>query len=760
MSAGLLAACGLLLLGAVLMTRVLELRRWAANLRAFKLQLPANLTAGDVSRWLSTVAAATRQPRGALLPAAPVVLELVADSRGVRFFLLAAEGQQSTLLASLRAALPGARVSEAPDYVTQRPKFRAAAEAALTNPHRPLATDRAEAASAALLAALQPLPPGYAVRLSWLLAGAGTPPPAVAANRKGGSPWWLEAAAPQSADDAQARRAKQRDVLLRAVLRLGVAAPTTGQAHGLLARVWPMFSSLNAPGARLVRRSLPSSVVAKRLAARRLPVGRWPLLLGSRELCGLLGLPIGGVYLPGLQLGAARQLPPTPDMPSCGAVIGVSNYPGMDGRAVALKPADRLMHQYIVGPTGSGKSVLITNMVVQDFANGHGGAVFDPKGDLIEDILARLSSEDLERIVVLDANDRQWPIGFNILGHTRDEAERELAVDNVLHIFHELWADFWGPRTDNILRAALSTLTAARAADGSAFTACELPALLTSATFRSFVTCRANLPDALRDFWLRFESQSENERTQAIAPVLNKIDAFVQRTSIRLMLGQGGGFDMRSIFRERKLLLVNLAKGAIGSETAGLLGALLVSSLWQATLSRVHTPPERRRPVFAYIDEAQDIMKLPIPLPDVLSQARGLGLGLIMANQYFAQLPSVMQAAVLGTVRTTVAFAVDYDDARLLERRYAPLTSDDLRNLARFEVAARCCADGQTRAPVTLATLPPAPVQRAGGELAGLVRERHGVPRTEVEEAMRRRLETGNRSGQGFGRIRQAGGRS
>jgi hypothetical protein len=224
------------------------------------------------------------------------------------------------------------------------------------------------------------------------------------------------------------------------------------------------------------------------------------------------------------------------------------------------------------------------------------------------------------------------------------------------------------------------------------------------------------------------------------------------------MLGQAKGFNMRSIFRERKLLLVNLAKGALGSETSNLLGSLLVASLWQAALNRVNVPADKRRPVFAYIDECQDLMRLPLSIPDMLAQARGLGLGMTLANQYFAQLPQAIQAAVLGTVRTTIAFAVDYDDAKLLERRYAPLTADDLMGLARFELAARCCVDAQTLSPCTLTALRPQPPRRDAAVLAGVSREHYGLPRVAVEEAMRQRLQVGSASTPTYGRVRRTGG--
>jgi hypothetical protein len=259
------------------------------------------------------------------------------------------------------------------------------------------------------------------------------------------------------------------------------------------------------------------------------------------------------------------------------------------------------------------------------------------------------------------------------------------------------------------------------------------------------------MPESVRVYWQMFNSWSDGERLNAIGSVLNKVEAFTGRTAIRLALGQSQGIDLRDIFRERKVLLVSLAKGSLGTETANLLGSLLVSSLWQATLSRIRVPAEKRRPVFAYIDEAQDIVRLPLAIADMLAQARGLKLGLTLANQYVAQLPEAVKRAVLGTVRTQIAFQVEYDDAKLLESRFAPLTAADLTGLERYEIAMRPCINGQTLEPVTGVTLPLPEPMRDVNELANASRERHGTARSIVEASLKARIQV-NAPGTRLGR--------
>lgn len=478
---------GLCIPAVVVFSRWLEMHEWGKRLETYELRLPSGLEVSAVQQWLANVAAATHPPRLSLLPLLPVGLEVTATSRGIRYHLLLPAQSAEKLLAGLRAAIPGVRISEPAGYLATRPWFRVAAELKLTSHRRPLGFTRAEGVSAALLASLQPLGRDETVIVQWVFTSAGTPAPVHTASPKRGDEWWstylVDNAAPADAEAVQALRLKQRSPLLMATARLAVAAPSQARAHQLFGRTWGTFHGLNASGVRVVRRWLLSETVLRRFLARSYPVLEWPLTLSTEELAGLLGLPLGGVILPGVSTSAARQLPPSPNTPITGAVIGVSNYPGMHERPFAVRAGDRLRHTLVVGPTGSGKSWLLARLILQDIAAGRGVFAVDLKGDLIADVLARVSDRDAARTVVVDPSQREMPIGFNVLGGAHDEAARELVVDNTLHVFKELWAQFWGPRSDQIMRASLQTLTAARAADGSALTLVELIPLLTNAAF-------------------------------------------------------------------------------------------------------------------------------------------------------------------------------------------------------------------------------------------------------------------------------------
>jgi hypothetical protein len=740
----LIALGGTAILALIVTFRWWEARSWRTSLVAYRLGLPRDLAADDVAAWLGHVVSSTHASRFGLLIPPPVALEVTATADGIRHVLIVPQQTSGGVLAGLRAAMPGVRYDQLDDYWDSRPTVSMAAEARLTTLTRPLAHDRAERSSAALLASLSPLGPGETVVLQWLLVGAPQRTPATARQATAELLATLlgEQGAAKDAEAVQAARRKQAEPMLAAVLRLGVAAPIRARTVSVFGWVWGCLRGLNAPGVAVVRRRLPERLVAGRMARLAVPVMVWPLILNTRELTGLLGIPLGNVSLPGLPKGGTRQLPPPAAMASSGSVVAVSTYPGMTGRRLALKTSDRLRHTWVIGPTGVGKSTLLAGQIVQDIIAGRAVAVIDPKGgDLIRDVLDRIPAGRQGDVVVLAPSSIDRPVGLNLLDLAGGEHAEELAVDHLVHLMASLWRSSWGPRTSDVLRNTLLTLTATRAADGTRFTLVELPELLLNPAFRHFVTSQPTVPETVRPFWTAYGAMSDGERAQVIGPSLNKLRSLTTRTALRLMLGQSQGVRLNEVFTKRRIILVALPAGIIGTETAALVGSLVMAGLWQATLARVAVPAERRHPVMIYLDEFQSVVRLPVDLADMLAQARGLGVGLVLANQYAAQLPDDIRTAVLGTARTQICFQVEHDDAKLLATRFAPLTAGDLSGLAAYEIAMRPCVDGATLAPVTGRTLPLPVVTTDGAALAAAAAERFGTARTKVEAALRARIE-------------------
>lgn len=735
---------GLLIFALVLLARLLDTYAWRQSLTAFKLYPPAGLTPENVTAWLGSLSALTHASWWWLLPYPPLVIEVVATSEGIAHYLLLPEQQRGAILASCRAHLPGARIEDAPEYLASRPRFLLAAEWRLSNRRRSLGVDRVQAATTGLLASLQPLGPGELVCVQWTLTGGGTPSPVRNTNGKNhDTSWRFVADNPTDADDVRATRMKQREgPLLRAVGRLGVIAASRSRGYTLFGRTWGTLRQLNAPGAQFIRRLLPVSLVAGRLYRFALPLTAWPVVLNPCEAAGVVSLPMSDTPLPGLALRSSRQVPPPHGLSRNGVTLAISNYPGSH-RQLKLSRDDRLRHLYAVGPVGVGKSTLLANMAVQDMAFGDGLALIDPKGDLARDVLARVPEHRYNDVIWFDLADTANPIGLNVLRTGQDEHGRELATDFVLSVLRSLWAQFWGPRTDDVLRAALLTLTHTQAADGSAFTLVEVPELLTNLPFRHFVTEQPTVPTSLRQFWVWFEHISDAERMQVIGPVLNKLRQFTTRTALRLTLGQSKGLDIPTLIRRRKILLVTLSRGIIGTEAAYLLGSLLVAGFYQATLGRAVLEPSQRRPYWLYLDEFHQVARLSVSLTDMLAEARGLGVGVIMANQYVSQLSPEMRAAVLGTVRSQVVFQVEHDDAKLLEPRFAPtLTASDFTGLAAYEVALRLCSGNQVLTPTTGSTLPLPEPTADKDRIRELSRTRHSLRRADIESALQTRLST------------------
>ncbi len=712
---------------------------WRLSLVRYRLTLPSDLSVADIAGWFNQLATITRPPRFSLLPALPVGVEIEATAEGITHTVLVPAEHETAGLASLRSGLSRARVTALTDSEPQI-TFKWAAELRLTSFWRPLAEDRAETTARALLATLQPLQAGERIRLVYLLAGAQihiSPPNTVS--------FWqhLTGNTMPTPDAEKDYQRKTRHPLLVASIGVAVAAPS-GDGARLLHRITSILRGMDNSGVAVVRRWLPSHVAARRVPQRTMPVAAWPLVLNTVEAAGLVALSPSGVVLPGLPIGASRTIPPAVDMHTGGVVIGESTYPTAEPQPLSLLPDDRTRHVYILGPTGVGKSNLITGMALQDLKQGAGMLVVDPKADLIEALIARLPEHRRTGVVILDPANLANPAGINPLRVRGGEQQRELAAETTINILRNIFRAYWGHRTDDVVRAAVNSLVQVPAPDGTAFTLCEVAELLTSSRLRHYVAGHPRLDERWREYWQWYNSMSEGERLQTIGPALNKLRALTTRISLKLMLGQSQGLDLNTIFTQHKVVLVPLRKGVIGTEAATLLGAFVVGAFWAATLAQANIPAHRRRFVPVYLDEFQNVVRFTDDVAEMLAEARGLKVALHLAHQYQKQLPEVTRAAVMGTVRTQIFFQLEHDDARPTERRIAPvLTSADLTNLPQYEIVARLCIAGQTRSPVTGRTLPlPEPSQDPEAlwtELAGA----SGMARADIEAGLRaRRLAT------------------
>lgn len=605
---------------------------------------------------------------------------------------------------------------------------------ALTSRHRPLETVDPQRITRAVLAALAAANRHEQIVVQWLL-GRTQAPGRVATSEPSSSvdPWWRPLLHGESQLDPEHRRAletKRSDHAFACVGRVAIKAATPGRARALAVGVLAGLRTAEAPGigVRLIKE--PSD----KFNSVAVP-WRWPYYLNVLELVGLLGWPLGDQPLPGIPRDASRWLRPDPRIKPHRRVLGEATAPGEDCR-LGLSIDDARQHLHVIGPTGTGKSTLLANLICQDIAAGRGVVVIEPKGDLVQDVLARIPSSRAQDIVVLDPTETEFPVGLNpLLSRGR---RPELVADQVLAVFHGLWAANWGPRLQDILHSSLLTL----AGRGDA-SLCVLPALLTNPAVRRRLRAGVDDPIALEPFWAWFEAISDAERQQAIAPVLNKLRPFLLRRSVRAIVGQiEPRFRVDEVFTKRKIVLVSLAKGLVGPEAAALLGSLFVAELWQAVLGRGAIPRERRHPVVVYADEFQDYVHLPTDMADALAQARGLGVGLVLAHQHLAQLPGSLRAAVLANARSRVCFQLAGEDAQTIARfSGGMLQPSDFQRLRRYEAYAQLVVGGEVTEFASLRTTPLPPASGDPQAIRKSSRERYGRPVDEVEAQIRRLID-------------------
>jgi energy-coupling factor transporter ATP-binding protein EcfA2 len=490
---------------------------------------------------------------------------------------------------------------------------------------------------------------------------------------------------------------------------------------------------LSTPGARLTTRLLSPRQAAARIARATTPLGAPPAHLNARELVSVIGWPIGDPLVPGLRLGGSRPLPPVAELPQTGRVVGTATYPGLE-RPVAISPADSLMHTLITGPTGSGKSTLLLNMLVQDVAAGRGVVLLDPNGDLARDVLDRVPESRLDDVVHIDPADVARPVPLNPLAASPDDAE--LVADQLLQIIRQR-ATNWGPRLEEILANSLTALAA------SGGTLAELRPLLEDEGYRRALVARldpALVPGAAA-FFKRFEQWSEDQRHEAIAAVLNKVSPLTGRRMLRNMVGQSEpSWSMAAVLATNKIMLASLPSGLIGPYAAEVLGATILSLLWNAVLGRAAVGRELRQPSFVYVDESPRFVGGADDLSDALARARGHGTGLILATQHLDQFPAGLRRTVLSEARSKISFQPGADDANTLARHFGPLvTATDLQALPARTAMAALVVGGRVAAPVTIATAPPPPPTGLGQLARDASRRTYGRDRDEVERAIQAR---------------------
>jgi hypothetical protein len=405
-------------------------------------------------------------------------------------------------------------------------------------------------------------------------------------------------------------------------------------------------------------------------------------VLNIEEVASLYHLPHVSVETPGVAYTNTKVGEPPANLPTqlntppeALSLIGSTNFRQANIK-FGIKRTDRKRHLYIVGKSGVGKSFLLELLAISDLYHNQGFAVVDPHGDFAQNIMKYLPKERIDDVVYFNPADTEFPIGFNPM-EVQDEFRRNNIASEIIGVLKKMFGDSWGPRLEHILRFTLLALL-----ESPDSTMLGITRMLTDKKYRNEVVKNVTDP-VVKAFWVNeFAAWNDKFASEAVAPVLNKVGAFTANPLIRNVIGQTKStFNIREMMDQGKILIVDLSRGRIGEDNAGILGALLITKIQLDAMSRADIGDiEARRPFYLYVDEFQNFATESFAV--ILSEARKYGLFLTIANQYIAQMPEEVRDAVFGNVGSMISFRVGADDADYLTKYFEPVfEAADLTNL-------------------------------------------------------------------------------
>jgi len=413
-------------------------------------------------------------------------------------------------------------------------------------------------------------------------------------------------------------------------------------------------------------------------------------------------------------------------------------------RRFGIKKDDRRRHMYLIGKTGMGKSTILENMIIEDIRAGHGIAVVDPHGDLAEKVIEFIPDNRVNDVIYFNPADMDYPIAFNVVEHVESHL-RHLVASGLLGVFQKLWAESWGPRLEYILRNAILAVL-----DYPDSTLLAVTRMLSDKEFRKKVVDCIQDP-VVKAFWVtEFAGYNDKFASEAVSPIQNKVGQFLSSSLIRNIVGQvKSSIDMRDIMDNQKILIMNFSKGRIGEDNAKLLGAMMITKIQLAAMSRVDILEKERRDFYLYVDEFQNFAT--DSFANILSEARKYRLNLILAHQYIEQLTESVKFAVFGNVGTFIVFRVGAADAEALVPEFTPtFTEEDIVNLPKYEIYLKLMIDGMASEPFSARGLSPLDESEKTGNLEKIIkvsRERYAESKEVVEDKISRwHLNTDNKN--------------
>jgi len=527
-------------------------------------------------------------------------------------------------------------------------------------------------------------------------------------------------------------------------LRLLVSAPDQNRADELLSHLESSFVQFEAPDMN----KLKSVRIKKGRGLKnliydfsfRLFNQKNRMLFNTEELTSIFHFPTASTETPKVKFLKTEQASPPANMPKQGLILGKNDYRGVE-TVIRMQEDDRRRHLYVIGQTGTGKTVFMKNMILQDIKEGKGVCFVDPHGSDLESVMAQIPKERAEDVILIDPADMERPLGLNMMDYNAKYPEQKtFVVNELMSIFEKLYdmKASGGPMFEQYTRNALLLLMDD---PNDKFTLMEVPKIMSDKEFRTslLVKCK-NI--VVKDFWEKEAEKAGGEASLAnmVPYITSKFNVFIANDYMRPIIGQSeSSIDFRQIMDEQKILLVNLSKGRLGDINSYLLGLIIVGKLLMAALSRVDISEEERKDFYLYMDEFQNFSTNSIAT--ILSEARKYKLCLIMGHQFIGQLTEEISKAVFGNVGSMVAFRVGAEDAEFLVKQFEPVfDANSLINIDNFNAHIKLMINNETSAPFSLATYPPG---KEDAEIAKSIKElshmKYGKDRTEVEKEITER---------------------
>ena len=527
-----------------------------------------------------------------------------------------------------------------------------------------------------------------------------------------------------------------------ACVRLGYIAKTEAEAKRKLEAVVNSFYQFGRTDIQEFKAvNLRSSYFLNEYKQRKMVD---PYMLVPKEIATIYHLPNPDLT-PHIVHVLAKKSEAPQDLPKIGeediSLFGITNYHNNFDK-FGIKRADRRRHLYVVGKSGSGKSKLLELLIYEDIMNGKGVGVLDPHGDLVDNAMKFVPKERIKDVIYFDPADINYPISFNPLENVDEEYKMQVTI-GFIYIFKKLFGSNWTDRLEHVLRYTVLALL-----DSPNTTVLSILKMLTDKNYRQAIVSRIK-DNVVKNFWVsEFAGWSEKFDAEAITPLLNKVGQFVATNMIRNIIGQPvNKINIRDIMDNQKILFMKVSKGLLGEENSSLMGAMIITKLYQAAMSRADMPEEQRKDFYFYVDEFQNFAT--DTFSEILSEARKYRLDLTIAHQYMGQHSGLVQKTVFGNVGSMISFRVGADDAGVLAEEYNPIFKPrDIINLGVREFYCKMSINGEIREAFSAKTMNVPKIEKDYvKEIMENSRNTYCQPRKDVEDLLNKWDESGEFEG-------------